>query len=313
MTVKDMINKLQRFQEEVQNFGTQHIPVDVDEKGMIDKQCPKENCGQLFKVNVADWKNIFINEAVYCPVCRAVDLAKEFMPKEQFSQIRHGVIDAIMNNWKHNKPMTLDGTKLITTSFHETELSCNACNARYSVHGNAYFCPNCGNNALDQFTPARINNTISTLENIDAIQAEFEVIFGKSEGIAITKKFIENELVNCIGLLQAFSEYKYNKISETPAPFNAFQNLDRADDLWQNLTGEGYDCWLAIQERQLLLVCTNQRHLIEHKGGIVDNKYLQNTGDTTYRTEMRIVVTAERVIELAKVVQKLVTSIGFLR
>lgn len=49
---------------------TVSVPIEVDAKGYMDRQCPAKACEFLFKVNEVDWKNIFKDEAVWCPMCR---------------------------------------------------------------------------------------------------------------------------------------------------------------------------------------------------------------------------------------------------
>ena len=45
------------------------IPIDADEKRYLDKQCPSHECELIFKVNLEDWRSIFRDEAVLCPLC----------------------------------------------------------------------------------------------------------------------------------------------------------------------------------------------------------------------------------------------------
>lgn len=56
---------------ELENLGRQPIqykfPIEVDEDGYIDKECPNEECLFQFKIHNEDWKNICKDEAIYCP------------------------------------------------------------------------------------------------------------------------------------------------------------------------------------------------------------------------------------------------------
>lgn len=45
------------------------VPIEADEDGFLDKECPADNCKFIFKVNEEDWANIFKDEAVFCPMC----------------------------------------------------------------------------------------------------------------------------------------------------------------------------------------------------------------------------------------------------
>ncbi|WNY99129.1 hypothetical protein SUSP_001547 [Sulfurospirillum sp. 'SP'] len=62
---EDLIKEMERL-----NGQSISVPIESDDKGYIDKQCPSEECEFIFKVNEEDWKNIFEDEAVWCPLCR---------------------------------------------------------------------------------------------------------------------------------------------------------------------------------------------------------------------------------------------------
>jgi len=63
-----MFEKLKRELKRLERSGIS-IPIGADEEGSIDKECPSENCGFVFKVREENWKNLFKDEAVYCPLC----------------------------------------------------------------------------------------------------------------------------------------------------------------------------------------------------------------------------------------------------
>ena len=45
------------------------VPIDTDDKGYFDRECPSDECLFLFKVNKEDWLNLFRDEEVFCPQC----------------------------------------------------------------------------------------------------------------------------------------------------------------------------------------------------------------------------------------------------
>lgn len=45
------------------------VPIEADEHGYLDKECPADNCKFVFKVNENDWANLFKDGGVYCPMC----------------------------------------------------------------------------------------------------------------------------------------------------------------------------------------------------------------------------------------------------
>ena len=59
------------------------IPIETDEEGFMDKECPDNECKFQFKVHEDDWKNIFQDEAVYCPMCGKESTSDNFWTTEQ--------------------------------------------------------------------------------------------------------------------------------------------------------------------------------------------------------------------------------------
>jgi len=62
-----------------------------------------------------------------------------------------------------------------------------------------------------------------------------------------------------------------------------------------------------VTEAQLirLNVYFQQRHLLSHCQGIVDEEYLAKSGDASYAVGQRLVITEEAVLEFASVVELL--------
>ena len=68
------------------------VPIEADEKGYFDKQCPSDTCEFRFKVNQDDWKDLFRDEAVWCPFCRHEAPADQWFTVEQ---VEHAEGEAI--------------------------------------------------------------------------------------------------------------------------------------------------------------------------------------------------------------------------
>lgn len=309
-TINDLLRKFKAFSEELENLSGKTITVLPDANGMIDKRCPKEGCKSYFKVNSDDWKNIVKDEVVYCPFCKNNSKAEDYMPPEQRTAIVQGIRRSVMENWHHGTPINQNIFSLPSKEEFELHIQCEKCSVRYSVLGTAYFCPCCGFNSVERNAKSSIEKLMLKAERIESIQKAFEQTFTKDEAAIITKNLIENSLSDCVGALQTFSEEKYNHLSPVKAPFNAFQNVEKANKLWVALKGEGYETWLTQTEQQQLLLYTQRRHLLEHKGGIVDGKYLEITGDSSYSIGNRVIVNPSDVTALGKIVLKIIDSIN---
>ena len=117
-------------------------------------------------------------------------------------------------------------------------------------------------------------------------------------------------VANSFQLKAVISETKYNHLSTTTSPFNVFQNVEKSNKLWIALKAQGYETWLSKADFNCLLVFTQRRHLLEHKGGLVDMKYLQVTNDKSYIEGDRIIVKTNDIIVLGKIVLKIIHNIN---
>ncbi len=90
---------------------------------------------------------------------------------------------------------------------------------------------------------------------------------------------------------------------------NAFQNLAEGSALWAVATGGGYDKHLTVVEMEQLTTAFQQRHLLAHTQGIVDDDYIRKTGDTRYKSGQRLVIKREAVAEALNLVEQLTHGI----
>jgi hypothetical protein len=309
-TINDLIRKLERFQQEIKDLNEKTVTIIPDNKGMIDRQCPKDECNSFFKVNAGDWRNIVKDEEAFCPFCRHASEAKNFFPSEQRMEIIQNIKRSISNFWKHNHSIVNNIIPLKSSEEFELDIECEKCHVRFSVIGAAYFCPCCGFNSIERTATNSIEKLILKAEKIFLIQTALEQSLSKDESIIISKSIIENSLSDCIGTLQTFSEEKYKNLAGKNPPFNAFQNVEKSNKLWQELKGEGYEVWLTAKENQELILYTQRRHLLEHKGGIIDLKYLQITNDSNYKVGDKIIVIPNDITVLGKIILKIIDSIN---
>jgi hypothetical protein len=309
-TINDMIRKLEKFHKEIENLSGKSFLITPDSNGMIDRQCPKDVCLSIFKVHADDWKNIFKDEEVFCPFCRNNSEAQEYLPREQRSKLIGSIEQAIMDNWNYKKSISEKILSIESSQEFELLIKCKHCNARYSVIGAAYFCPCCGSNTIENNAKRLIENLVSRVDKIDDIQKALEQILTKDESAMISKSILENSLTNCLSIMQFFSEFKYNQLSQKVAPFNAFQNIEKANKLWMDLFGQGYVTRLSESERIDFEEYTQKRHLIEHKGGIIDSKYLEITRNSKVSMGDRILVNPKDIIELGCIIVKIIDSIN---
>ncbi|MBQ4915498.1 hypothetical protein J8L85_13670 [Maribacter sp. MMG018] len=312
-TIKDMLKKMERFQQDIENISKISIPITPDKNGMIDRQCPKSECESLFKIHKEDWLNIVRDEEVFCPFCKNNSEAKSYLTIEQNNEVIGDLKKSIKELWDYGYSTTGKNISIKPRPEFELNIKCEKCNCRYSVVGSAYFCPSCGDNNIEVNARKAIEKIISNANNIAIIQETLETSLNKDEATIITKSIVEKSISEIVGTLQNYSESIYNSLSEKNAPFNAFQNVEKSNKLWVSLLGKGYKDWLTQSEIKHLHFYTQKRHLLEHKGGIVDSKYIEKTGDNKYQVGERIIIKPSDSICLGEITIKLLNQISELK
>lgn len=290
------------------------VPIETDEKGYIDKQCPAEDCEFIFKVNGEDWENIFKDEAVWCPLCRHEAIADQWFTIEQVEHAKAETL-AIMQGKIHNAlrsgaqkfnrrqpknsfismSMKVSGGPKRThtipakaAELMQLEIQCESCEARFAVIGSAYFCPACGYNSVTRTFSDSLRKIRAKMENVEVVRNALIESVGKDEAELTCRSLIETCISDGVVAFQKYCEGMYEPYGSTP--FNAFQRLDQASSLWKKAVQKGFESWLSDEEIKILKILYQKRHLLAHNEGIVDSKYIQKSGDSTYKEGQRIVI-----------------------
>ncbi|MEI7997747.1 MAG: hypothetical protein WCH01_22905, partial [Methylococcaceae bacterium] len=153
---EDLIKEMERL-----NGQSVSVPIESDEKGYIDKQCPSEDCEFIFKVHEEDWANIFKDEAVWCPLCRHEAPASQWFTIEQVEYAKAEALTIVkgkINNairsgaqkFNQSQPrnsfisMNMKVNGGISRTFNipakaaelmQLEIQCEECNSRFAVIG----------------------------------------------------------------------------------------------------------------------------------------------------------------------------------
>jgi hypothetical protein len=331
----EFLKEVQRLESGVQLT----LDFEADENGYIDRICPSDECGTHFKVSGEDFRDR-TSDIFYCPLCRFDAEPSEWNTPEQLEYIQNTATaylqeqfgqalqkDALKFNARQSRndfiqlsfsykpghiptPVPAEATELMTQVF-----VCEKCNFRYSSIGAAFFCPACGyNSVLDTFS-----NSLETVQKtIAAIPTIRQAIMGSAnENVAedSIRHICENGLVKIVSSFQRYAEACFDKLSNANQfniRRNLFQNLAESDSVWRNATSTGYAEILNQTEYQSLIIYFQQRHLLAHQDGIVDQQYLDRTGDQRFRVNQRLIVTESGVSELAVILEKLSSGIAAL-
>jgi len=320
----ELIRELRRLE------GSHEVSVAIpsDAEGYFDRECPSAECQFAFKVREEDWRDKVRDEEVFCPFCGHTASSGEWWTQEQikhakkaaFVRVQHRIGRAMKRDadlWNRRQPR--DSFIRITMKVDDRprhvflppaaaepmrlKINCPACACRYAVIGAAFFCPACGHNAADLM----FSQSISGIRNVlDALAGVRAAIPDRDTAETTVRLIVENGLQNAVTAFQRYTEALYARYSSLPQPRrNAFQNLNEGTDLWHTATGKRYSDYLDSAELAALTRFFQQRHLLAHTQGLVDDDYIKRTGDTAYRVGQRLVMREVAVRECLALIEKL--------
>ena len=126
----------------------------------------------------------------------------------------------------------------------------------------------------------------------------------RDEAARTCDSLVETSVSDLVVAFQRLCECLFQEhFPSVPVRRNAFQNLDEGSSLWKDETGEGYDNWLDERHIILLRRCFQQRHLLQHAEGIVDQSYIDRSGDSRYTIGQRLIIDASDVLSYAKIIE----------
>lgn len=324
----DVLRKLKQL-ERVQ------VPIQLklDDNGYLDRVCPSDECGTNFKVMFEDWRDIVRDEEVFCPLCRHDAESTEWNTPEQAEYIQNAATAYVQkqlgqafksDSRKFNRSQDRNSFIQMSMSYKPAhipipvpanaadimtqEFQCVECKCRYSSIGAAFFCPSCGHNSvLDTFA-----NSVETVQKTVAAIPDIRTALTESadENVAedSVRHICENGLVKIVSSFQRFAEACFHKLPNAGLfniRRNLFQNLTESDAIWRDATGTGYTDLLDNTEYEMLTLYFQQRHVLAHLDGIVDQQYIDRSNDRRFNVGQRLIVTESNVTDLAGVIEKL--------
>lgn len=210
-----------------------------DEKGYLDRECPNENCLFNFKVNLEDWGNKVSKEDVHCPLCGCVESSEKWWTKPQLEVIQGNYASHAMAylqkeidktfkeaarkskknkyfqmKYTPGKPAVLKNDTIKQSEEWRLDIMCKKCETRYSVIGNAYFCPHCGYNSVEDVFEDSLDRIHKVLEAIPEIKKNYTSIYDENEAEVMCREQIEKALSNIVATFQKFAASKFSTLSD---------------------------------------------------------------------------------------------------
>ena len=308
------------------------IPITIhsDEKGYFDRECPNENCLYTFKINMQDWKEKVSDDEVHCPMCGHIDTADKWWTQEQLESMQEIAASYAMsmitkeldkafgklarstrNNkflkitYKPSKKITFQNNPIGQSEEWESDITCEKCGTRYSVIGSAYFCPCCGHNSAVSAFNESTDSIEKMLKSLPEMKQLLTESYGRDKAETMCRGLLESTLGDIVSSFQKFASCHYDKLTGEISRVNDFQIVEKGSQLFKDATGKGYEEWLSDKELHDMNMFFQRRHLIEHNNGMVDQKYVDKSGDNSYVIGQRLVVKESDAYALLAIIKKL--------
>lgn len=309
-----------------------------DEKDYLDRQCPNEQCEYVFKVNMNDWKDkIEPQNEVHCPMCGYTADTKHWYTYEQIDAMKENAQSYAVNmiyeklnqsfsklarstrnnkyvkiTYKPGKKVTYKNNPIGQREEWNLDITCEKCGTRYSVIGSAYFCPCCGHNSVERVFDDSVSSIEKMIESQDYMREKLCEQFSIDEADNMCRSMLESSLGDIVSAFQKFA--KENLVQKTANDtskirVNDFQIVEKGSNLYEQHLSRGYDKYLSKEELKQMNILFQKRHILEHNQGIVDEKYVKNSKDTSYKIGQRVVIKKEDTEQLLYIIKKLTAEL----
>ena len=294
------------------------VSLPTDEDGYVGRECPVEECKGYFKI-IPGTGFRGITEC-YCPYCGRKADSDSFPTPDQVEYAKsvalRQAMGAIVKDLKSLefdiKPNGSFGIglsmkvksgppnpiRLYREKALETHIECAGCTLKYAVYGVFAYCPDCGQ-----------HNSLQILDkNLEVVSKMLDLAANAESELA--ERLVENALEDCVSAADGFGRelcrvFTNKSTNSGKAEKVSFQNLEGAKLNLEALFKVDLSAGLSSEEWRLAVRSFQKRHLLSHKMGVVDEEYVNRTGDVHALSGRKVRIEADEVRELVRIIGKL--------
>lgn len=279
-----------------------NIPAKSDPDGYFDRKC--HQCDSLFKIDFSEWSQ---DDEMICPSCGFKSKFDDF-DTEEFIRAKHEAarsaafnigLREIKKSLGHgfkgdffslniSYPPEREIKPILQSAAYRHNIVCGICGCHYAVVGPALYCPKCGEDtSVKEFY--RSIEVVRKIVNDDGDLLDTYIkTFGEESGPKYYQKQKEDCVCRLVSEFQSAAKTIFGWFKQSNDS-NLFQRIHESNVALRGAIGHGYEAWVSDDDIQFLNTMFNQRHLYEHNGGIVDERYLSKTSDSCYSAGQRLI------------------------
>ena len=321
-----------------------NIPLPKSPSGKVYRRCHNEDCTpRLFllgdaqrpeNINVSQLKRSPGTQGTTCPYCGIDANDVEFNYEGDIKAIQEYIkwaasrdisdyMEKMTRDFNRSQPRGgLISLKMDFRPNHTSEprawredlirnLACDICGREYGVYAIALYCPDCGCKNLRVHFEREIELILQQIDLAEQVSED-----GNNE---LSYRILGNAHEDVVTAFETYQKvfYKYmvkklfggeqaGKIISKKAIGNRFQNVEKAKDLYRNLSLDPFIV-LTFEELELIRLNIEKRHVIGHNLSIADEAY----SDTEQREKpgTTVGILADEISEFAETTRRVVVEL----
>lgn len=275
-----------------------------DENGMFGKVCPR--CSSYFRTD-------YTGRTINCPYCGERGHTLKFTTPNQYNFIA-SYCEMYTKTIKAGESVTIDYDEITKTlpenekspwvyteERQQTQSECTSCKVVVDILGDYGICPNCGLHNSKKIFNAKI----------DSFENRFLEAYEK-----LTDRHQREEewekLLRCVSEFESMANELNKFLVQFPMTPQrrqelrqlSFQRILSTEKSIKNWFGFSILASISADDQDFLNKMFNRRHLFTHKGGRVDQEYLNNTNDTAVRLNETVRLRSKEIKRLIPLVRQ---------
>jgi hypothetical protein len=295
------------------------VSIPADEEGFFGRRCP--DCERFFKMRVDQWEMLPDDAIVTCPYCgRQPEDVNDFMTPQQNQRVQ-AAAEALAEQYVHRRLQKafsgLDTRKLrpgesgievrvshdppppvrSLPAYAEKQvrrtITCANCETVCAVYGATAFCPACGPRAAADTVLESIGRGRRSLALEDALPDDLRE---EARGDGVFDKAAADAVKEVVTLFEVFARELFEtRVSGYEDILKhrgrgVFQRLDDVDALFIEHVGAPISAHVPEAAWSRLRVVFQQRHVLVHRQGIVDEQYVRRVPHARQQVGQRLVL-----------------------
>jgi hypothetical protein len=211
------------------------------------------------------------------------------------------------------KPSSLQALPDYVEDAVRRTLECEKCGTAFAVYGSAPFCPNCGERPLLTTTL----ESVAALRQLLSIEDSLEgAVRDSARDHGVFDQAARDVIKQIVTLCEVFMRGQFaerapdhESIVRT-AGRGVFQRLDDTNDLFAAHAGFALSSLVSDADWIALGAVFQQRHVLVHRNGTIDQQFVDRVPNTTQRVGQRLIVGRQDAEHALDTLEELVTNVA---